>query len=267
MPRSFTDRAVPILKEAPTTAQSRSVPIDLTDPRAKEPLCEIRDVGIRGENFYARDDGLNLPYAQRLEGSIPDLLLRQGVAERLLEADHVLSACGLALFVLDGYRPISTQLGIWRYFWDRFASENPNASEVELEAKVRTFVSDPRQFDPGNAQWCPLHATGGAVDVRLVDRSTGNELEMGAPFDDATPASATDHFEHLREKGFIEPDDPRLLHRRMLYWSLRDAGFTNYPHEYWHYDWGNQMHVLMLGVLGELVPPAAWYGYVPLQLT
>jgi D-alanyl-D-alanine dipeptidase len=66
--------------------------------------------------------------------------------------------------------------------------------------------------------------------------------------------------------GQIGSDDPRLLNRRLLYWTMREAGFTNYPYEYWHYDYGDQMYVLTLRSLGKQDIASAWYSYIDLAL-
>ena len=42
-----------------------------------------------------------------------------------------------------------------------------------------------------------------------------------------------------------------------------DEGFVNYPAEYWHFDFGNQMYVLNARALGRRYD-AAWYGYCAL---
>jgi D-alanyl-D-alanine dipeptidase len=237
----------------------RSIPIDPADPRAQEELVDVRDLGVRGDNFYARADGSNPPYHQPIEGAIAGLLVRRGVAERVARADAHARPFGYSLYVLDGYRPIVTQAGLWRFFWDHFAAQG--LSEDEVEERTLTFVSDPRAFDPENPTTWPLHSTGGAVDLTLCGPD-GLPLDLGTPFDDPTEASATDHFERLLAAGRITARDHRLLHRRILYWTMREAGFTNYVNEWWHYDWGDQLHVFTLDFMGAPLPSrAAWYGY------
>ena len=46
-----------------------------------EALCEAREAGLAGENFYAVTH--NPPYWRRIEGSTDRLLLRRSVAEKL----------------------------------------------------------------------------------------------------------------------------------------------------------------------------------------
>jgi len=48
---------------------------------------------------------------------------------------------------------------------------------------------------------------------------------------------------------------------------MQAQGFINYSYECWHFDYGNQMYVMMRNYLGRDPAPdparAAWYGYVP----
>src|SRR5205085_6762164 len=261
MPHPNAARPVPILtpEVLPTVARA-AIPVDGQDPRAAEKLIDVREFGVRGHNFYARPDSSNAFYDRPIQGAIPGLLLRESAAKLVAQVDHALKPHGLGLYVLDGYRPIVTQAGLWQHFWDHFARKEPKLTEAEIEAETKKFVSDPRGFDRSDPRTWPLHTTGGAVDLTLCDAS-GEMLDLGTPFDDPSEKAATAYFETRLAEGTISADDPRLLNRRILYWSMRDAGFTNYHHEWWHFDWGNQMYILSLGLLGQAAPPAAWYGY------
>jgi len=77
--------------------------------------------------------------------------------------------------------------------------------------------------------------------------------------------AASDYYERALETGEVVPDDPRLLHRRLLHWAMCAEGFVNYPPEFWHFGWGNQMYLRNLAAntaaLGGDAPRAAWYGY------
>ena len=95
----------------------------------------------------------------------------------------------------------------------------------------------------------------------LVDAASGAILDHGAGFDEPHERSFTDHYERLRSEGRIAEDDPRLLNRRILVNAMLAAGFTNYAYEFWHFDYGTQLHVLTLREGGAApAPAAAWYG-------
>ena len=261
MPHPNAARPVPILtpEVLPTVARA-SIPVDGRDPRGAEKLIDVRDFGVRGHNFYARPDSSNAFHDRPIQGAIPDLLLRESVARLVAQVDQALKPHGLGLYVLDGYRPIVTQIGLWRHFWDHFARKEPKLTGAEIEMQTNKFVSDPRGFDRSDPRTWPLHATGGAVDLTLCD-AKGDLLDLGTPFDDPSDKAASAYLEMRLAEGAISQEDPRLLNRRILYWWMRDAGFTNYVYEWWHFDWGNQMYIVSLGLLGQAAPAAAWYGY------
>ena len=262
MPHPNAARPVPILTpEVPPTVARASIPVDSRDARAAEKLIDVRALGVRGHNFYAQPDSSNAFYDWPIEGAISGLLLRESVAKLVAQVDQALKPHGLALYVLDGYRPIATQVGLWQHFWDHFARGDSKLTEAEIEMETKKFVSDPRGFDRADPRTWPLHATGGAVDLTLCDAG-GELLDLGTPFDDPSDKAATAYFEMRLAEGAIGDDDPRLLNRRALYWSMRDAGFTNYVYEWWHFDWGNQMYILSSALLGQPTATSAWYGYI-----
>ena len=255
------DRPIPVFDEASTAEDYHNVPIDAHDPRYREPLVDAREYGLAGENYYARTDGGNPPYRAAIRGSIHDLWCRQTIATMLATVNERLSVHGVELFLWDAYRPIACQQELWEFFEAQALRQSPDDDAVVGE-RVRPYVSDPRQFDPHNPQTWPVHATGAAVDLTLRDRKSRELIDMGSGFDEMHPKSNTAYFERLLIQGRIAADDVRLRNRRLLYWAMRSEGFTNYSYEFWHFDYGDQMHVMALRQLGEDAPNA-WYGYVP----
>jgi D-alanyl-D-alanine dipeptidase len=246
---------------AGVASASRFVPFDRTDPRWSEPLVDLAGYGLLTEAWYARTDGANAPYNAPIAGAVRTVAARAGVAARLLSADASLAAHGLRIKTVDAYRSVETQAGLWAFFWDRVGRERPYLVDAAREALVRTFVSDPRRFDPQDDTTWPLHSTGGSVDVLLVDAATGMALDHGAGFDEPHERSFTDHYERLLLRREVEPDDARLMTRRILINAMVNAGFTNYAYEFWHFDYGTQLHVSTLRESKHpSVPKAAWYG-------
>ncbi|MES1200940.1 MAG: M15 family metallopeptidase, partial [Pseudomonadota bacterium] len=95
-------------------------------------------------------------------------------------------------------------------------------------------------------------ATGGAVDLTIVWQD-GEPLYMGSLFDDATALAGTDRFERDMDEPSFSHDEARA-NRRLLYWLMIEAGFSNHPDEWWHYSYGDQMWAIHMG------KPAALYG-------
>jgi zinc D-Ala-D-Ala dipeptidase len=254
-------RPIPMLDNAATAGDYHDIPIDRQDPRFGEPLVDVRDCGLAGENYYARTDGGNLPYRQPVGGAIRELWCRRTIVTMLRNVNERLAERGLELLVWDAYRPIACQRGLWEFFSARFRGEMAQADDEQISTKVRRYVSDPRRFDEKDPTTWPVHATGGAVDVTLRDAKTGDLVDMGAHLDDMSAVSHTAHFERLFKERAIAGTDIRLRNRRVLYWAMREEGFTNYTYEFWHFDYGDQMYVKSLRQLGRHAN-AAWYGYV-----
>ena len=197
-----------------------------------EPLVNLVDYNFVLSPFYF-ECGLSATSA---------IFLRQGVAEKLVEVQEQLAP--LRLKIWDGWRSRQVQTAIYRQYWNELTRQHPNWGEAQLRAAVNMFVTE--GSDPG---YIPPHATGGAVDLTLVD-AHGQELPMGTGFDHFGPESASLYFE--------ENDiDPAICqNRRRLREALTQAGFRSDSHEWWHYDYGNQLWAAALG------HPQAFYGEV-----
>jgi len=253
---------VPVCRDALDAGGYDAVPLDASDPRADEALVSLEDYGLVGEAYYARTDGGNAPYHRPIAGSIPALRARESVAEKLVRVNRHLHEWGFRLFVWDAYRPVACQQGLWEFFQAQARAAAPEADDAEVRARVLTFVSDPSGFDPDDPASAPTHATGAAVDLSLQHLVSGALADMGAGFDEMSARAASDYYERALMRGEIAADDLRLLHRRLLHTAMRVEGFVNYPPEFWHFDWGNQMYIRNLAAMGGDAPRAAWYGYV-----
>jgi D-alanyl-D-alanine dipeptidase len=126
--------------------------------------------------------------------------LHHDAALLLARAVALAAPLGLKLLVLDAFRPAEAQWKLWHH------TPDPD------------FLADPRRGSP--------HSMGVAVDLTLIDRSTGRELDMGTPFDAFTPLS------HHGNQD-IAPEAQR--NRHLLMRIMTTAGWDFYRHEWWHY--------------------------------
>ena len=168
--------------------------------------------------------------------------LRKEVAERLQKAAEGLPE-GYKFRIWDAWRPFALQRELYEVYSKDVIRDFhlENVSEEERNAVIRGFVSDPIP----DREVPPAHTTGGAVDLTILD-ADGNELDMGTKFDAFTTRTSTDFFEN---DEIISNQDPRWNeahvkeireNRRLLYWLMTDAGFTNLPSEWWHFDFGDR---------------------------
>jgi D-alanyl-D-alanine dipeptidase len=223
------------------------VAIDRAGAAFSESLVDIRTRGIAGENFYHAPR--NPPYWQRIEGSVPDLLARPSVIERLAKVNARLKPFGLELYVFDAWRPRAVQA----YFHDvwvprELRKRDPSLTGEALAREVGRYWSAPTTNEDAPAP----HSTGSALDLTL--RWIGGEqLWMGSLFDDASSIAHRDRMEsHADPMSFS--DTEARANRRLLHWVMSEEGFAGYSEEWWHFSYGDQYWA---GISGA---PAALYG-------
>ena len=202
-------------------------PVPMPERFSKEKLVSLKDMGFMIDPQY-----------KDYPGGLSDCLARKSVAEMLIKAGKNLPA-GLHFKIFDAYRPVTVQQALWdkykREVLLKAAEAGEELSVEEADRRTSEFVSKP-SYDKSRPS---VHNTGGAVDLTLVrDCFDGTfvELDMGTAFDDFTEKAHTAFFE--KKCNGIEDI---IVHenRRILYQVMTEAGFTNLPSEWWHYDYGD----------------------------
>lgn len=156
-------------------------------------------------------------------------LVREEVFNMLMKAAISLPT-GYKFKIFDAWRPFALQYELYtfysvdiiRYF------ELGTATEEQKKAVISKFVSEPIE----NRDIPPVHTTGGAIDL-TIEETCGIEIEMGTGFDAFSEKTNTAYFEN--EKYCIVRDNRRLLYNTMV-----GVGFTNFPSEWWHFDYGDR---------------------------
>ncbi len=219
-----------------------------------ETAVEARDVGLKGENFYASPR--NPPYWLRIEGATEKLLLRQSVAERLGRVNARAGQAGLELFLFDAWRPRAVQA----FFHDVWMPQELKRRGSKLEGAALTDEVERYWSAPTDDPNSPApHATGAAVDLTLRWKD-GDALWMGSLFDDVTALAHRDRFESGSADSFSLSDDEARANRRLLHWLMIEEGFAGHPDEWWHYSWGDQLWAALTGA------PAAHYGLADISV-
>lgn len=176
-------------------------------------------------------------------GALPECYVRLTVARRLADAAVRLPA-GWRLVIFDAWRPYSVQRRLFDSHLAELRTEQRGVPDEALREQAARYVAPP-SVDPT----CPSpHATGGAVDLSLLD-GRGAPVPMGTSFDAFDARAHTRYFERRLEAGerLNASEQACLRHRRLLFHALRAVGFTNYPEEWWHFDLGNQFHARITG--------------------
>ena len=210
-------------------------PFHFSHHLGKELLIDTSNI-IAGNAWYARDDGLNPPYYQKLS-NYSKIYLRKSVVEKLQKINQKLKKHSLELYLLDGWRSINTQAQLWEFFIKSAYTQSSNANKEEAEKIAAQFCSNPSLFDPQKPETSPPHATGGAVDLTLRNFKTKEHLFMGGIFDDPSEISFTRFFE---DKENLNPSSIEARNnRRIIYHLMIEEDFTPHPCEWWHFDFGN----------------------------
>ena len=174
----------------------------------------------------------------RKKDSGAELHLRQGVLDRLLEAEALLPD-GLRLLFVEGYRSPALQRRYFEGYGDELRAANPDWSADRIRSAASRYVSPP-EIAP--------HSAGAAVDLTLADVD-GRELDMGTPMN-ANPEES----DGACYTGAENITEEARANRVVLGMALGAAGLVNYPTEWWHWSYGDRYWALMSGA------PAALYG-------
>jgi zinc D-Ala-D-Ala dipeptidase len=134
-----------------------------------------------------------------------------------------LSARGLGLKVFDCYRPQRAVAQFVRW-----------AQRIDDVKRKREFYPDEDKrelFNKGYISDRSGHSRGSTVDLTLVRRADGGELDMGSPFDFFSPKSWPS------DRSVSEEAQQN---RALLAAAMRGGGFRPYDKEWWHFTLNNE---------------------------
>lgn len=195
----------------------------------------------------------------------PDLYLREGVYAMFNSARTILRGVGYDLRVYDGWRPVGLQETLFWYYFKLFTIKQFGLEDFFSLCQTGKQISDKlttlpqglrdklmevnKQYVswPSTGAVCPSpHATGGAVDVWLFEDDM--PVDLGVPFDWMEEnAGAFYHLNNDAKPWQCEDSSAVNFRREILLRAMICAGFTCYPHEIWHFNFGNQMDATVRG--------------------
>jgi zinc D-Ala-D-Ala dipeptidase len=175
-------------------------------------VVDMRYLGA--DNFVGR----------RIDGyDKPVCYLTREAAAALAAVARDIERQGLALKVFDCYRPVRAVAHFIR--WAR------DLRDVARRADYYPNVDKRNLFRDGYIAARSGHSRGSTLDLTLVRRDTGRELDMGTPFDYFSPRSAP---------GNRTVSVQAHANRQVLAQAMRRRGFIPYSKEWWHFTLRNE---------------------------
>ena len=150
---------------------------------------------------------------------------RKTVVDKLLEINEKLGKNGISLYIYEAYRSADKQKKMHDDEKCKLYALYPEKSEAEIEALASNRVANTGSTSMGG------HQTGGAVDITLCNKR-GKLLDMGTEYLKFTSQTRT--------KTRIVNSEIKK-NRQMLLSCMKEAGFVNYPEEWWHYSYGDAL--------------------------
>ncbi len=193
--------AIPSATVAPpvNTAETEVAP----DAVADSVLVELRslDTTIVVDMRYATPNNFT---GAPLPGYLANrAYLRREAAASLARVQRDLRSRGLGLKIFDAYRPVRATLAM--VDWTERVNRNDLLKDGYIASRSR-------------------HNLGLAIDLTLIELSTGRELEMGTPFDTFSAAAHT-----------ANASGEAAANRQILKAVMEREGFVNYDQEWWHF--------------------------------
>jgi len=154
----------------------------------------------------------------------PKCLLHESAAKGLVKVQQQAQQQGLGIKVFDCYRP---QRAV-----DHFVRWVNDKNDTKTKAEFYPNLGKDKLLG-GYIAAKSGHSRGSTIDLTLVDAKTGQELDMGSPFDMFDTLSNT--------------DDPRITpaqkaNRYRLKNLMVEAGFSPYSMEWWHFTYKPQAY-------------------------
>ncbi len=148
----------------------------------------------------------------------PKAILTEEAAQALKKAADILEEQGYYIKIFDAYRP---QRAVNHFI--RWAKD---LDDTRMKEKYYPDLDKSVLFELGYIAEKSGHSRGSTVDLTIVDKETGEELDMGSGFD---------FFGEISHHGtdLITPEQER--NRNILRDAMVEAGFEVYPEEWWHY--------------------------------
>ncbi len=176
--------------------------------------------------------GVEVRFSERphVHGLPRIFVLREGQIEAFNAAAAELNANGWIMRVEDGYRSVEMQHGL-------------ATNQALLAAIMRSLLAETDGVAPdadllfrrvsalvATRPRVATHMSGSAIDISVLERSSGGELDRGAPYLEMSALTPM-------ASPFVSPAQAEA--RGAITALMARHGFLAYPYEFWHYSSGD----------------------------
>lgn len=145
-------------------------------------------------------------------------ILTAAAAKALQRVQQELKLQGLGLKIFDAYRPVRAVNDFIRWAAD--------PHDQKMKAQYYPDIEKSELFKRGYIATRSGHSRGSTVDLTIIRLDTGEELDMGSPFDFFGPVSR-------HNSPLITAEQAK--NRKLLRDLMVKHGFVPYNEEWWHY--------------------------------
>ena len=164
--------------------------------------------------------------------------LREGLIAPFLAAAREMLRRGWVMRIEDGFRTreMQRQLARQPYTFDILLER----LRWELDGRPPTAQLVLRRMSAlvANAPQVGTHMSGSAIDISVLDRARGCEIERGAPYIELSELTPMD-------SPFVSP--AAQDNRAAITDLMARHGFWAYPWEFWHYNSGDAYEAILRG--------------------
>lgn len=153
----------------------------------------------------------------------PVALLTKEAAQALKAANDDLEEQGYCIKIYDAYRP---QCAV-----DDFVDWANDTSDTKMQEYFYPEVNKANLFSEGYIAYHSGHSRGSTVDLTIVDKATGEDVDMGGTFD---------YFGQVSHPDYTGITDEQYANRMILRDAMTSHGFKAITTEWWHFTLQNE---------------------------
>ncbi len=146
------------------------------------------------------------------------VFMTREAAVALSNVQSELLAFGMSLKIFDAYRP---QQAV-----DHFVRWAEDLDDKKMKSVFYPDVAKENLFSDGYISARSGHSRGSTIDLTIIDTSSGDELEMGTPWD---------FFDPLSWPSNLDPSIEARSNRNLLNAVMTKHGFRAIRTEWWHF--------------------------------